>query len=110
MWLASEASVSVRRESRAMDALTLAFALARGYSARRSASASFGERLARVLATPLLVLVLYRRVAKGVWKSSHLRRRFVRSTGWLLGLVVSWCVGEAIGTLNGAGETDAQWR
>ncbi len=66
----------------------------------RAKEIGMGKRLLLVLASPLVPAVVYLRHAK-----VHLRRgdamRFVAATPAILGFLVAWTAGEAIGTLTG---------
>ncbi len=109
-WMAGDAVVRVARRETPGRAISLAFALARGFAARRAAGSGLSLRTARVLASPIVLLVLFVRSARHAWRVPTLRGRFIRAAGWLLLLQGAWSAGEGVGGCLGAGDSDTRWR
>jgi hypothetical protein len=110
MWMAATAPVAVARRQRVGDAVALAYHLARGYAARRVAGAGVRQRVVRLAAAPLVPFVLFARAAGTVRRSPTLVVQFAAAAPWLFVLQCAWGIGEAVGSLAGAGDSDAQWR
>lgn len=109
-WMAGDAVVRVTRRETPRRAVSLAFALARGYAARRATSSGVALRTIRILAAPILPFVLFVRSARSAWHVPSLRVRFIRAAGWLLLLQGAWSAGEGVGGCLGAGDSDSRWR
>lgn len=73
---------------------------ARLFAARRRQMMPRGQRWARAAASPIVPLVLLRRIGARVWNKGR-RGKFLASLPLLLALLVSWATGEGVGYLFG---------
>ena len=110
MYLAGDAIVTHAREARPWPALRLAFALARGYAAKRVADTGTALRVVRMaMAVALPVLFLGRIVAAALRSGRHIPK-LVMALPWLVVLLVFWSAGEGVGYVAGEGNSRRQWR
>ena len=73
------------------------FAHACLFAARRSGEMSAAQRFVRTAASPLVPLVLFRRIAARVWCRGRRRGKFLACLPLLLTFLVSWGAGEGLG-------------
>jgi hypothetical protein len=67
--------------------------------------ASEGRRLARVLATPLVPLILLVRLLRDSWPRGRYRAELVGALPWIVSGLAAWAAGECTGLILGAGTT-----
>lgn len=71
------------------------------FGAYRSARSTRAARALRALAAPLTPLVLAGRILRRVWqRRAFWRLRLPSGAPWLLGWLLAWCAGEALGLLR----------
>lgn len=108
--VAPDAIIAVHRRERPAQALSLAFNLARGFSADRADDERTTVRVLRALAFPLVAGLLLARTLAIPEARSILGRRVLRALPWLMALNMVWALGEAAGAIAGAGTSHAKWR
>jgi hypothetical protein len=64
-----------------------------------------GKRVLYLLGTPLLLPLLYARMARNVFSRGRHRREFVLATPLILAYVAVWAFGEAVGYAFGGGRS-----
>ena len=104
------AIVTHGKRNTAGRAVRLAFALARGYASDRAARTGLIRRLAMAGATVLLPALLAGRIVAATLRSRRHVARLVAASPWLIVLLASWSLGEAVGYAAGAGASHLQWR
>ena len=77
----------------------------RCFAAMRLAHASRGQRLARVLTTPLVPLILFVRLLRDIWPGGRYRSELVAALPWIVSGLAAWAAGECAGLILGAGTT-----
>ena len=110
MYLASEAIVIHGKHQVPGQAIRLAYALARGYAARRLLGASALRRVAFASATALLPPLLAARIVGATLRTRRHFFKLALALPWLLVLLCSWSLGELTGYMSGGGDSDLRWR
>lgn len=78
----------------------------RFFGSRRVSDRSWGIRLLRLMASPLVPAVLLRRIWRGA-RAAGARGNFLRALPGLVALTLAWSAGEAVGSVRrGTGEAD----
>ena len=77
----------------------------RCFAAMRLAGASRGQRLARVLATPLVPPIMLVRLLRDTWPRGRYRTELAGALPWIVSGLAVWAVGEGAGAVCGAGTT-----
>jgi hypothetical protein len=77
----------------------------RCFAAMRLAHASVGHRLARVLGTPLVPLIMLVRLLRDVWPRGRYRVELIGAVPWTVSGLAAWAAGECAGVMLGAGTT-----
>lgn len=77
---------------------------ARSHAGMRNASLG-PKRVVYALGSPLIVPLMYRRIAGNVWRRPAHRRRFAAATPLLLVYLGVWAAGEAVGYALGGGRS-----
>jgi hypothetical protein len=83
---------------------------ARAYAARRFDGRPLAARLPFALLTIALPLVKAARLAAETSSRGRLLGRLITAMPWVLLFTTSWSLGEAVGSLAGAGRSAAEWR
>jgi hypothetical protein len=95
---------------RVADVTVAPFHHGRAFAGRRARQQSPVVRVARLLATPVLPVVLAGRIIRDVASTRRFARRLVPAFPWIVLFVMSWSIGEAAGLLTGPGRGAAYWR
>lgn len=77
----------------------------RCFGGMRVRGASWQVRAVRVLAAPLVPIVLLGRVVRNVWPKGKHRMRLLFALPGVLLSTIAWAIGEGIGSLAGPGDT-----
>lgn len=82
----------------------------RAFAARRSRAFSFPKRLFFTIASMILPVLLFGRIAGRVIAKRRKLKELIISSPFLLILTSVWAFGELCGYLSGAGKSDQEWR
>jgi glycosyltransferase involved in cell wall biosynthesis len=82
----------------------------RAFAGRRFERRSASRRIAFALLVPFLPAVKVARVAGEVIRRRRLLGPLIRAFPWLVLFMISWSVGEGVGTLAGPGGSGSRWR
>jgi hypothetical protein len=82
---------------------------ARGFAGIRARPFSRGTRLLRAGMSVGLPLLLVGRIIRAL-RGRRLWGKFLSALPWILAFAVSWAMGEAVGYLWGAGDSESSWR
>jgi len=102
LWLEPAMCVETCRELSVASALRERLEFGRLFGASRAISRGPSARLARALATPLLLPLLVLRIVRTATARRRHRWQLVRASGWLVVVSAAWLLGEAIGLLTGS--------
>jgi Glycosyl transferase family 2 len=108
LWSEPEAVLDHAKNFSVLELFSQGFHFSRTLAADRSDGLG-GRRWLHVLASPLLVPLLYRRIWNNVRRTGH-RREFTRSSPLILLYLVVWAGGEAVGGSVGAGNSPLRVR
>lgn len=97
-----------RSDLKLFAALRERFIWGRSYAGTRNALLDFPKRLTYALLSPVLPVVLMRRMFITAWKRRTRFRKFLRSIHLIVMLQISWSVGEGVGYLTGVRPTSDQ--
>jgi len=81
------------------------FLYSRGYAAMRMRNATAGKRAFYGLASLALPPILLARIVKNGWVAPQVRLDLLKSAPFLALFVVTWALGESMGSLRGAGDS-----
>jgi len=105
LWFSPGVLVEQQRSIRLGDAVRDRYTFGRLFGGRRAMSASMGQRLAYLLISIILPLLLMVRIAQNVFGKGRYKSEFFRSLLYIILLSFMWAWGEFIGYLTGsAGE------
>lgn len=107
--MAGGAAVIHGKRHSAENAISLAFALARGYASQRVHGKGRIERLVFACATPVLPILFMGRILGSILRARHNVIRFAIASPWLIVLLYAWSFGEFAGYLAGKGDSDRKW-
>ncbi|HZR91438.1 MAG TPA: glycosyltransferase family 2 protein [Gaiellaceae bacterium] len=99
-----QAVVEHDKDFDAREFLSQRYHYSRSYAGMRNPELG-GKRVLYALGTPLLVPLLYARIARNVFSRRRLRREFLLATPLVLLYVCVWAFGEAVGYLRGGGRS-----
>lgn len=103
LWLAPSVVVYLNKPIPFGEFLASRLAHGRCFAGMRTASAGWGERLARGVTTPLLPWLFLWRWGRVIWAKRRDRTRWLATLPLQLLLFGSWALGEMVGYLRGAG-------
>ncbi|MCP4358089.1 MAG: glycosyltransferase family 2 protein [Chloroflexi bacterium] len=105
LWFSPGVLVEQQRSITLGDAVRDRYTFGRLFGGRRAMTASLGQRLAYLLISLLLPLLLILRIAQNVFGKGRYKSEFFRSLLHIILLSFMWALGEFIGYLTGnAGE------
>lgn len=104
LWCEPEAVVEHDKDFDLGEFLSQRYHYSRSYAGMRNAELG-GRRALYALGTPLLVPLLYGRIAGNVFSRRRARREFLAATPLVLLYVAVWAFGELVGYLFGGGRS-----
>jgi len=104
LWCEPEAIVEHDKDFDLGEFLSQRYHYSRSYAGMRNPDLG-GRRALYALATPLLVPLLYARMARNVFSRRQVRRQFLLATPLVLLYVTVWAFGEAVGYAFGGGRS-----
>lgn len=110
LFFAAGAIVYQSRRLTLREALRSSYYLARGYADRRLGRERRVARIMRASSCVVLPLVMVGRVMSEVLPKRQDTTRVVRATGFVMLIAAAWSLGEFVGYLAGAGDSDSRWR
>ncbi len=108
LWQSPDVVVHLHKPIPFADFLRTRFAHGRCFAGMRVANAKGGERLLRVLTTPLLPFLFLWRWGRRYWAKKRFRSKFLLTLPLQFILFSNWALGEFIGYLRGPGQTCRQ--
>jgi hypothetical protein len=104
LWCEPEAVVEHDKDFDLSEFLSQRYHYSRSYAGMRNPELGW-SRVLYALGTPLLVPLLYARMARNVFSRGRFRAQFALATPLILGYVSVWAFGEAIGYAFGGGRS-----
>jgi hypothetical protein len=95
------AVIACDRRVGTLDGLSERFRFGRLFAARRFRENAAASRFAYAAATPLLPFLLFARIAKRSFATAGLSGALVRSSAYVVALLVAWSAGEFVGYVTG---------
>ena len=92
------------------ETLVSVYYLGRGYASRRVQGTATAGRLVRAAGSGMLPAVLVWRVLSVVLPKGRDTGRVLAALGYLCLIALAWSVGEGMGYLAGAGDSETRWR
>ena len=110
VFMAAQAIVYQSRRFTLREALRSSYYLARGYAGGRVRRQRRVARIMRAASCIVLPLLMVGRVMSGVLPKRQDTGRVMRATGFVVLIAAAWSLGEFVGYLAGAGDSDSRWR
>jgi glycosyltransferase involved in cell wall biosynthesis len=104
LWCEPDAVVEHDKDFDLTEFLSQRYHYSRSYAGMRNPELGW-NRAIYALGTPLLVPVLYARMARNVFSRGCLRQQFLMATPLILAYVSVWALGEAVGYAAGGGRS-----
>jgi hypothetical protein len=104
LWCEPEAVVEHDKDFDLREFVSQRYHYSRSYAGMRNPELG-GRRFPYALGTPLLIPLLYWRMAKAVFSRARDRGRFLAATPLILLYVTVWAFGEAVGYVFGGGRS-----
>jgi Glycosyl transferase family 2 len=104
LWCEPAAVVEHDKDFGLHEFLSQRYHYSRSYAGMRNPELG-GRRFLYALGTPLLLPLLYRRMARNVFSRRRERRQFLLATPLILLYVAVWALGESVGYLLGGGRS-----
>jgi GT2 family glycosyltransferase len=108
--LAPRAVVYQTKRYSLRETLVSVYYLGRGYASRRVQETASAGRLMRAAGSMLLPAVLVWRVLSVVLPKGRDTGRVLAAVGYLCLIALAWSVGEGMGYVAGAGDSETRWR
>jgi hypothetical protein len=110
LYLAPAAVVSQTKRYSLRETLVSVYYLGRGYASRRVQRTGIADRLMRTAGSTVLPAVLVWRVLSVVLPKGRDTGRVLAALGYLCLIALAWSVGEGMGYVAGAGDSETRWR
>lgn len=110
LYLAPAAIVYQTKRYSLRETLDSVYYLGRGYASRRVQGTAVAGRLMRAAGSMVLPAVLVWRVLSVVLPKGRDTGRVLAGLGYLCLIALAWSVGEVVGYVAGAGDSETHWR